>query len=70
MKRFSQIRELAGREPKGQKVYDKKVKGISIMVYKDQGRFITYVDGDRLDAYRNQKEAEKAGLEFVKQYKG
>jgi len=70
MKRFSQIRELAGRKPKGQKVYDKKVKGISIMVYKDQSSFITYVDGDRLDAYRNQKEAEKAGLEFVKQYKG
>lgn len=70
MKRFSQIRELAGREPKGQKVYDKKVKGISIMVRKDQGRFITYVDGDRLDAYKTSKEAEKAGLEFVKQYKG
>jgi len=70
MKKFSQIRELAGRGLKGQKVYDKKVKGISIMVHKDQGRFITYVDGDRLDAYRNQKEAENAGLEFVKQYKG
>lgn len=70
MKNFSQLRELAGRKPKGLKVYDKKIKGISIMVQKDQGRYVTYVDGDRLDAYRSQKEAEKAGLEFIKQYKG
>lgn len=70
MKDFSQLRELAGRKPKGRKVYDKKLKGISVVVHKDQNRFVTYVDGDRLDAYRSQKEAEKAGLEFIKQYKG
>lgn len=67
---FSQIREFRGRAPKGKQVYDKKIKGIHIMVHKDQGKFVTYVDGDRLDVYRSQKEAEKAGLEFVKQYKG
>lgn len=70
MKSFSQIREFRGRAPKGKQVYDKKIKGIHIMVHKDQGKFVTYVDGDRLDVYRSQKEAEKAGLEFVKQYKG
>jgi|TARA_Y100000389_G_C17451818_1_gene515395 hypothetical protein len=70
MKDFSQLRELAGRKPKGRKVYDKKVKGISVVVHSDQNKFVTYVDGDRLDAYRSQREAEKAGLEFIKQYKG
>ncbi|MAD22709.1 MAG: hypothetical protein CMO44_00875 [Verrucomicrobiales bacterium] len=70
MKDFSQLRELTGRKPKGRKVYDKKIKGISVMVHKDQNRFVTYVDGDRLDVYRSQREAEKAGLEFIKQYKG
>ena len=70
MRTFSQIREFRGRAPKGKQVYDKKIKGIHIMVHKDQGKFVTYVDGDRLDVYRSQKEAEKAGLEFVKQYKG
>tara|TARA_B000000609_G_scaffold141149_1_gene119868 strand:+ start:3348 stop:3560 length:213 start_codon:yes stop_codon:yes gene_type:complete len=70
MKKFTQIRELTGRKPSGRKVFDKKVKGISILVHNDKGRYVTYVDGDRLDAYRSQKEAEKAGLEFVKQYKG
>tara|TARA_Y100001954_G_C15583674_1_gene489664 strand:+ start:74 stop:286 length:213 start_codon:yes stop_codon:yes gene_type:complete len=70
MKKFTHIRELTGRKPSGRKVFDKKVKGISILVHNDKGRYVTYVDGDRLDAYRSQKEAEKAGLEFVKQYKG
>ena len=70
MKNFSQIRELTGRKPKGIKVYGKRIKNVSIMVHKDLGRYVTYVDGDRLDAYRSQKEAEKAGLEFIKQYKG
>ena len=69
MKTFSQLREFRGRMPKGKHVYDKKIKGIHIMVHKDQGKFVTYVDGDRLDAYRSQREAEKAGPEFVKQYK-
>jgi glycine cleavage system protein P-like pyridoxal-binding family len=55
--------------PKGKHVFDKKIKGVSVMVHKDQGRYVTYVDGDRLDAYSSQKEAEKAGLEFVKVYK-
>jgi glycine cleavage system protein P-like pyridoxal-binding family len=66
MKTFFQIRELTGRMPKGKHVFDKKIKGVTVMVHKDQGRYVTYVDGDRLDAYRTQKEAEKAGLEFVK----
>ena len=66
MKQFSQLRELTGRMPKGQHVFDKKVNGIHIMIHKDLGKFVAYVDGDRLDAYNSQKEAEKAATEFVK----
>ncbi len=66
MKQFTQIRELAGRMPKGKHVFDKKINGIQIMIHKDLGKFVAYVDGDRLDAYRSQKEAEKAATEFVK----
>ena len=36
------------------------------MIHKDLGKFVAYVDGDRLDAYDSQKEAEKAATEFVK----
>ena len=31
--------------------------------------FVAYIDGDRLDVYRTQREAEKAISEFMKQYK-
>jgi hypothetical protein len=40
------------------------------MIHKEKGKFVTYIDGERLDAYRTQKEAEKMGREFIKQAKG
>ena len=36
----------------------------------ERNGFVTYIDGDRLDVYRSQREAEKAASEFMKQYKG
>ena len=70
MKTFSQIRELTGRKPSGQKVFDKKIKGVKVIIHKERNGFVTYIDGDRLDVYKTQKEAEKAANEFMKQYKG
>jgi hypothetical protein len=32
--------------------------------------FVVYIDGDRLDTYKSQAEAEKSAKEFMKQYKG
>ena len=37
---------------------------------KDRNQFIVWIDGDRLESYKNQREAEKMAKEFVKQYKG
>lgn len=68
MKSFSEIREA--KMPKGQHVFGKKVKGISVMVHKDGSKFVAYVDNEKLDTFRDQKSAEAAALEFVKQYKG
>ena len=70
MKTFNNLRELTGRKPQGQLVVNKKQGRIQIQVYKERNGFVTYVDGDRLDRYKNAKEAEKAGMEFIKQYKG
>ena len=70
MKTFFAIRELTGRKPEGKKVFDKKMKGIRVMIHKERNGFVTYIDGDRLDVYKTQKEAEKAASEFMKQYKG
>lgn len=69
MKDFSQLREFRGRKPKGRPVFSKRLQKVSVAVHKEMGKFVTYVDGDRLDAYNSQKEAEKAGMEFVKQFK-
>ena len=70
MKNFTQLRELAGRKARGRKVFSKKIKRISMEIYNDFGKFIVYIDNDRLDAYRTKREAEKAGMTFIKQYKG
>ena len=67
---FKQLRELTGRKPEGKKVFDKKMKGIRVMIHKERNGFVAYIDGDRLDVYKSQREAEKAASEFMKQYKG
>lgn len=70
MKEFKLIRELAGRKPSGQVIMNTKIDKVPVKITKEMNRFVVYIDGDRLDAYRNQKEAEKMAKEFVKQYKG
>lgn len=70
MKTFLQLRELAGRKPIGKVVFDKKINRIPVKVNNEKNKFVVYIDGDRLDAYNSQKEAEKAAIEFMKQYRG
>lgn len=66
MKSFFQLRELTGRKPEGRVVVNKKIGRVQVMVYKERNGFVTYIDGDRLDLYRTQREAEKAATEFLK----
>ncbi len=70
MKTFSQIREKLNRQPSGQMVFNKKIDRIPVMIHKEKAGFVVYIDGDRLDAYKNQREAEKMAKQFVKTYKG
>ncbi len=67
---FSQLRELTGRKPIGKIVFDKKINRVSVRVNNEKNKFVAYIDGDRLDVYNTQREAEKAATEFMKQYKG
>jgi len=62
MKQFKDLREKV--------VYNKKISRIPVKIEKKSNKFIAYVDGDKLDTYTSQKEAEKMAAEFVKQYKG
>ena len=70
MKTFLQLRELTGRKPVGKPVFDKKINRIPVKIHKEKNMFAVYIDGDRLDAYKSQAEAEKSAKEFMKQYKG
>jgi len=63
MKKFSAFRN---KKIKGK---SKSIQGFKITVSQEQGKYVAYVDGDRLDNYRNEKEAFKAGEEFIKQVK-
>lgn len=69
MKTFKEIREAKskGKMPAGDHVFDKKVNNHSVMVHKDNKGFTVYIDGDKLDTYKSQKEAEKMGVEFAKE---
>lgn len=69
-KQFRQLREKLDRKPTGNLVFDKKLNRIPVKIHKERTGFVVYIDGDRLDAYKTQKEAERMAAEFVKQYKG
>jgi predicted transcriptional regulator len=51
-------------------VMNKKINRVPVMIHKEKSGFVVYIDGDRLDDYKTQKEAEKMAVQFVKQYKG
>ena len=69
MKTFKELRELTGRKPFGQVVFDKKINRVPVKITKDRNMFVVYIDNDRLDDYKTQREAEKMAKEFLKQYK-
>ena len=67
MKTFKSIREAKKKMPAGEHVFDKKVNRHSVMIHKDNKGFTVYIDSDKLDTYRSQKEAEKMGVAFAKE---
>lgn len=71
MKTFTEIREKRKKGmPPGEHIFDTKIKGIHVMVHKQKNKFVTYVDMEKLDTFRDLNSAKKAGTEFVKQFKG
>ena len=69
---FKQLVEKMGKgvHPAGKHIFDTKVGKRHLMIHKEKGKFVTYIDMEKLDTYRTQREAEKMGREFIKQYKG
>ena len=66
MKNFSSLRESTS---KGKVVFKKKINRIDVVITKETGRlpFVVYIDGDKLDAFKNQKDAEKSATETIKE---
>ena len=48
-------------------MFSKKVGKVMVSVKKDNKGFSVFIDGDKLDTYRSQREAEKMGVEFAKE---
>ena len=69
---FKQLVEKMGKgiHQAGKHIFDTKVGKRHLMIHKEKGKFVTYIDMEKLDTYRTQREAEKMGREFIKQYKG
>jgi predicted transcriptional regulator len=65
MKRFSALREKK-KMPAGEHVSSKRVNRHTVMIHKDNKGFVVYIDGDKLDTFRSEKEAEKVGTQFAK----
>ena len=66
MKQFNELRQ---KMPPGEHIKDFKVDRIPVMIHKEKGKFVAYVDGDKLDTYKSQADAEKAATQFVKQFR-
>lgn len=67
---FRDLKEKLAREPSGAMVFNKKINSVPVMIHKEVSGYVVYIDGDRLDAYKTQQQAERMAKEFVKQYKG
>ena len=67
---FGKLKEKMGKRASSEVVFNKKINRVPVNIHKDTSGFVVEIDGDRLDSYRTQKEAEKMAKEFVKQYKG
>ena len=67
---FKSLREKRMRGmPPGEHVFDKKVDGVSVMIHKEKGQFIVYIDNEKLDSFKTKTAAQKFGIEFAKEYK-
>ena len=63
MKTFQQIREGA------KVVFNKKIDKVPVKIVKEPKGFSVYIDGDKLDVFKSQAEAEKTAKTVIKELK-
>ena len=71
MKSYKEIlQELSeAKKPKGETVFNKKIKRIPVLIVKEKGinPFVVYIDGDKLASFKSQKDAEKSAMKVIKE---
>jgi hypothetical protein len=67
MKTFQEIREA--KKPQGKVVFNKKINKVPVVITKGTKGFDVHIDGDFLDTFKSQKEAEKTAQTVVKELK-
>lgn len=63
MVNFKQIREAT------KIVFNKKIDRVPVKITKDTKGFTLFIDGDRLDTFKSQSEAEKTAKTVIKELK-
>jgi hypothetical protein len=71
MKSIFEIRQKRkDKIPANKHVFNKKIAGADLKIYKTGSKFTVFIDGEKLDSYPSQKEAEKVGTQFAKELRG
>lgn len=52
--------------PPGEHVFDTRVRGVEVMIHKHKGKFVTYIDREKLDSYNSLSSAKTASMAFLK----
>lgn len=61
MKTFSEIRK---QQPSGEEVYSSIKNKMKVKILKDKKGYTAFVDGDRLDTFRSERDAKK-GIDMI-----
>lgn len=68
MMKYSELLERIQKKEKDI-VYDAKMGGVQVKIKKNRNKFTVLIDGEELDSYNSQRQAETMAKNFVKQYK-
>ena len=64
MKTFT---ELRNKKLTGKVVFDKRIRRVPVKIVKGAKGFTAYVDGDKLDTYRSEREAKRSTETAIKE---
>lgn len=61
------LQELRQKKLSGNVVFSKRIQRVPVKIVKDVKGFTAYVDGDKLDTYRSEREAKKSAETAIKE---